>query len=146
MTQLLAETPPAKTNRFAPKSEEDWNLGLAILEELVRLNGMQGEQISRECIAEVVGCSPQAVENIEKRVMKKLRRLTSHLRPELEDMGVVQRLSRFSDKESTGTRVRGRKVETSPAPEKKDGLNPHIKARRSDPLFIAVAVGGLSTI
>lgn len=98
--------PKTPGSKWAPRSAEDWDLGLTILEELIKLNGLHGQPMSRECIAEVVGVSKQAVENIENRAMQKVRRLTSHLRPELEDLGVVQRLSPFK----TTAKVKGRKV------------------------------------
>lgn len=86
--------PAASRPKNAPKSDLDWDLGLTILEELVRINGLQGQPMSTRAIAAAVGVSFQAVQNIEYRAFKKLRRLTSHLRPELEDLGVVQRLDR----------------------------------------------------
>lgn len=88
-----AEQSP-QSRRNGPVSEEEWDLGLTILEELVRINGLQGQPMSTRAIAAAVGVSFQAVQNIEYRAFKKLRRLTSHLRPELEDLGVVQRLDR----------------------------------------------------
>lgn len=86
------EQPAQQPRRKGPLSAEEWDLGLTILESLVILNGMQGECMSRECIADVMGISAQAIENLEIRAFKKIRLKTSHLRPELEDLGVVHRL------------------------------------------------------
>ena len=99
----IQDSAPTQLTKWAPKSEEDWQVGLAVLENLVLDLGIQNKPVSREAIAAAVGCSKQAVENIENRVLGKLRRLTSHLRPELEDAGVVQRLAPFK-----GVKVKGR--------------------------------------
>lgn len=92
MSTTTNEQPAQQPRRKGPLSAEEWDLGLTILESLVIQNGMQGEGLSRECIAEVMGISAQAIENLELRAFKKIRLKTSHLRPELEDLGVVQRL------------------------------------------------------
>lgn len=70
--------------KFMPKSETDWLLGLTICEELVKRNGMQNAPLPAAVIAAAVDCSTHAVQLIEKEALRKLTRKLSHLRSEVK--------------------------------------------------------------
>lgn len=91
--------------KYHAKTEQDWLLGLTILEELVKINGIGSAGMSCSAIAAAVGCSETAVQNVEYEAMRKIRLRLGHLKTELQET-TIQRISKQPKK----IKVRSRAV------------------------------------
>jgi len=78
-------------SKFHAKSSEDWLLGLAVLEELVKLNGMTSAGLSCATIAAAVGCSEQAIQKVEAEAIRKIRLRMGSVKNEVQEFS-LQRL------------------------------------------------------
>lgn len=103
MSYIPSTSPSAHI--YHAKTEQDWLLGLAICEELVKLNGIASAGLSCSAIAAAVGCSETAVQKVEQEALRKIKLRLGHLKGELQEFS-IQRISKQPKK----IKVRSRSV------------------------------------
>lgn len=76
---------PIDHRRFCEnyKNKQDRDIGIGIGIELLKRYSLRGVEISQSEIAAFCGISPQAVEQIERKALKKLRKYHMHTLKEL---------------------------------------------------------------